>query len=180
MMKIKLVHVLLFWLVPLVCSFDSHGNRNIAANSEDYIKVTFNGTEFLFNEKDYLNAFTGIMPDGRHFLSINGSIPEDSSGSSESVSILIYSQDEIRAGVYGDGGFVEFGPFGNLFVGAELGFISQTNSLLTATDPNNPQSTVNILELNETGVRATFSGTVINPIDRSSHSISNGELFVAF
>ncbi|MCO5725310.1 hypothetical protein [Robiginitalea marina] len=179
-MKINAVYLVLLWLVPLVGGIDNQGKRNIASNSEDYIKVTFNGTEFLFNEKDYLQAFTGIMPDGRHFLSINGSIPEDSSGSSEAVSILIYSQDEIRAGIYGDGGFVEFGPFGNLFVGPELGFISQTNSLLTATDPNNPQSTVNILELNETGVRATFSGTVINPMDRSSHSISNGELFVAF
>lgn len=179
-MKIKVIYLLLFWLVPVSVGTVSHGNANIPANSEDYIKVTFNGTEFLFNEKDYLQAFTGIMPDGRHFITITGSIPDDGMGASEGISIVVYSRDEIGEGIYLDGGFADFGTYGNLFVGTQLGFISTSNPAPLATDPNNPESAVEILELNETGVKAVFSGTLINPIDRSTHSISNGELFISF
>ena len=176
----KIVHLILLCIVPLVCGKESHGNQINSAFSEDYIRVTFNGTEFLFNEKDYLQAFTGIMPDGRHFLTITGSIPDESMGASEGISIVIYSRDAIGEGVYLNGGFEDFGNYENLFFGPQLGFISNTSSAPLATDPNNPQSAVEILELNETGIKAVFLGTLINPVDRSTHSISNGELSITF
>lgn len=72
-MKIKIFHLFLFMVLPLTCSNTGYRAAGQFSYGEDYIKATFKGSEFLFNQMDYLQALKGIMPDGRHFLFIHGS-----------------------------------------------------------------------------------------------------------
>lgn len=178
-MKTKLI-LLLSVIIPLACSSDKK-NHTLKLNADQtYIKATINGVEYLFDDEDYLLALNGPTPDGRFSLTITGNVPEDINAASVAISIIIFSKTDIQQGIYANGEFVEYEYFGPLFIGPQLGFISQAQNQMWVTDVNNPQSEVHILELNETGVKATFSGTLINPVNRSSTTITNGELLVKF
>jgi hypothetical protein len=178
-MKTKLI-LLLLVIIPLACSSDKK-NHTLKLNADQtYIKATINGVEYFFDDEDYLLALNGPTPDGRFSLTITGNIPEDINDASVAISIIIFSKTDIQQGLYTNGEFVEYGYFGPLFIGPQLGFISQANMQMWVTDVNNPQSVVEILELTKTGVKGTFSGTLVNPVNKSTTTITNGELFVKF
>jgi hypothetical protein len=179
-MRIKIFYFLLLLIIPLACGNGHLSNMNQTINDEAYIKATINGVEYLFDDEDYLLALNGPTPDGRFGLTITGNVPEDTDAASVAISIIIFSKTDIQQGLYTNGEFVEYGYFGPLFIGPQLGFISQANMQMWVTDVNNPQSVVDILELTETGVKATFSGTLVNPVNKSTTTITNGELFVKF
>lgn len=167
-------------IIPLACNSDKN-NKTIQNNTDEpYIKATINGVEYLFDDEDYLLALNGPTPDGRFSLTITGNVPEDINVASVAISIIIFSKSDIQQMLYTNGEFVEYGYFGPLFIGPQLGFMSQAEMQMWVTDVNNPQSVVDVLELTETGVKGTFSGTLVNPVNKSTTTITNGELFVKF
>lgn len=127
-MKIKILHVALFMVLLLTCSNIGYRTARQSSYGEDYIKATSKGSEFLFNQKEYLLALKGIMPDGRHFLFVRGSILDDSMGSTQGLTLGIYSQKEIPNVFYYIKVFVDYPFFRGLYI-ASLQILESFNNI---------------------------------------------------
>tara|TARA_R110002072_G_scaffold260722_14_gene419324 strand:- start:4500 stop:5069 length:570 start_codon:yes stop_codon:yes gene_type:complete len=151
--------------------------------SDSYIKVTVNGATYVFNEKDYVIAQKGKLPDERYNVTISASNPDDNDGSSEVVSIILFDLKPIQEKTYSNGRFEELGYFGPLYIGVQLGFLSAKDNplpMMNVTNINKPQATLILEELSEEHLKGTFEGQLYNPIDRTATIYIQGEFFVQF
>lgn len=151
--------------------------------SDSYIKVTVNGTTYIFMEKDYVMVQKGKLHDERYNLTISASNPDDNGGSSEVISIILFDLKPIQEKTYSNGRFEELGYFGPLYIGVQLGFIDAKDNplpIMNVTNINKPQATLILEELSEGHLKGTFEGQLYNPIDKSPTIYIQGEFFVQF
>lgn len=151
--------------------------------SDSYIKVTVDGTTYIFMEKDYVMVQKGKLHDERYNLTISASNPDDNGGSSEVISIILFDLKAIQEKTYSNGRFEELGYFGPLYIGVQLGFIAVKDNplpMMQVTYIEKPVSKLVIEELTESYIKATFEGQLHNPIDKNPTIYIKGEFFVQF
>lgn len=182
-MKLKQKTLLSVLFSLLFISF-SNANEKLKKNQKpsekSYIKAKINGNEVIIDAQEYFNTFYGELPDGRWYLGISGSLPEENeSGSQVTMGIQLWQLQPIKTGNFQNGNWEEFGFFGNLYVGVLLEY-QNINYGMTGfvTDMNAPKATLNITEITSSHIRASFSGTIYEPISRSSLVITDGELYI--
>jgi|GEM_PF-5151184 len=182
-MKTRFKFTLLTLFPILLFSFgntDEKIDKNQQPSEESYIKAKINGEEVYINAQEYFNTFYGEQSDGRWYLGISGGMPEEENiGLINSITVQIWQRNPVKEGNYKDGRWEEIGFFGNLYVGILLGYANKDLGLTAfVTDMEKPQATLQITELTQDYIRATFAGTIYDPVSRQSKMLTDGELYV--
>lgn len=147
---------------------------------ESYLKAKINGEAVFIDAQEYFNTFYGELPDGRWYLGLTASLPnENAFGSQISMIVHVWQLQRIKTGSYHNGRWEEMGMFGNLYIGVQLGYQNIAYGMTVfGTDINKPEASLNIIELTNEHIIATFSGTIYEPVNRSPLVITEGELFI--
>ncbi len=183
--KMRIKKNLLFLILSCILFITSSNtndkiNNNRQPIEESYLKAKINGEEVFIDAQEYFNTFYGELPDGRWYLGISGGMPEEENlGLINSITVQIWQLNPVKEGNYQNGRWEEMGMFGNLYVGVLLGYADKDFGMMQfVTDIEKPQATLQITELTNEYIRATFGGTIYDPLKGTSLEITDGELFV--
>jgi hypothetical protein len=153
----------------------SKNNTPLQTITEAYfLKAKVNGTWIEYTNAEQLSASFGPYIDNVYdgVLSATNSIEDDYSVLN-SISIIIRQTGKIGVGSYSGGKQFEYG-----FKGVTLAYMDSSKSAMYMTDVTNPDSFLKINELTDTFIKGTFSGVLINPINRQKISITDGEFYI--
>lgn len=138
------------------------------------MKAKVNGIWVEFNDAEQLTASFGPYIDNVYDGVLSAAnMDEESYSVSNSMSIIIRQTGKIGVGSYSGGKQFEYG-----FKGVTLGYVDASKSAMYITDIANPESFLKISELTQTFIKGTFSGVLINPINKQKISITDGEFFI--
>lgn len=176
----KLINSLIAITVALIFlgakQWDGSKNETPIQNETEsyFLKAKVNGIWIEFNDADQLSASFGPYIDNVYdgVLSASKADEEDSSVLN-SMSIIIRQTGKIGVGSYSGGKQFEYG-----FKGVTLAYMDASKSAMYITDVTNPDSFLKINELTETFIKGTFSGALINPVNRQKIAITDGEFFI--
>lgn len=139
-----------------------------------FLKAKVNGIWIEFNDAEQLNASFGPYIDNVYDGVLSASNTDEENYSVlNSMSIIIRQIGKIGIGSYSGGKQFEYG-----FKGVTLAYMDASKSAMYMTDVTNPDSFLKINELTDTFIKGTFSGTLINPINKDKISITDGEFFI--
>lgn len=139
-----------------------------------FLKAKVNGIWIEFNDAEQLTASFGPYIDNVYDGVISAAkINDEEHSILNSMSIIIRQTGKIGVGSYSGGKQFEYG-----FKGVTLGYVDASKSAMYMTDITNPESFLKINELTDTFIKGTFSGVLINPINKEKISIIDGEFFI--
>ncbi|TPV35937.1 hypothetical protein FJ651_03185 [Paucihalobacter ruber] len=139
-----------------------------------FLKAKVNGKWVEYNKNEQLSASFGLYIDNVHDGVLSASNIDDNDYSvTNSISIIIRQTGKIGVGSYSGGKQFEYG-----FKGVTLAFMDVSQSAMYMTDVDNPESFLKINQLTNTHVKGTFSGVVINPVNRQKVSVTEGEFYI--
>lgn len=139
-----------------------------------FLKAKVNGIWIEFNDAEQLNASFGPYIDNVYDGVLSASNTDEENYSvSNSMSIIIRQTGKIGVGSYSGGKQFEYG-----FKGVTLAYMDASKSAMYMTDVTNPDSFLKINELTDTFIKGTFSGALINPVNREKILITDGEFFI--
>lgn len=152
-----------------------HYEKPVQNTNETYfLKAKVDGKLIEYNKIEQLNASFGPYLDNVHDGVLSASNIDDNDYSViNSISIILRQTQKIGVGSYSGGKQFEYG-----FKGVTLAFMDATTSAMYLTDVASPESFLKINELTNSHVKGTFSGVVINPINRQKVSITEGEFYI--
>lgn len=182
-MKLKLATIFIA-LSSILFVTSSHTVDKINTNNKpieaSYLKAKINGEEVYIDAQEYFQTLYGELPDGRWYLGLTASLPDENAfGSQITMGVQVWQLQPVKAGSYNDGRWEEMGMFGNLYIGVLLGYQNIDYGMTGfVTDMNSPDASLNIIELTNEHIFATFSGTIYEPINRSPLVVTEGELFI--
>lgn len=158
---ISLTIILNFYGIKHLENSPSDGQNHTRAEAY-FLKAKVDGKWIEFHNEEQLSANFGPYIDNVYDGVINVSnINEDNYTVLNSFSIIIRKKGPIGVGSYAGGQQFEYG-----FKGVTLAYVDASTSTMYLTDTNNPKSFLKINEFTDTFVKGSFSGELINPINK--------------
>lgn len=164
----------------LTTSCSSDDDNGATSAGELYFKASFGDINFEVDNsnKEQLDGFVGTIsyPDFTYYGSqIVAQIITTSGGDTRSFVILTYDDEPIGTQTYS--GVQEFHN-GGFFYGVHFFYVDHVLQTVYLTNTDDPNSSITFTTINNSIIKGTFSGTLLNPITGDEVVITNGEFQV--